>query len=112
MAKGGFRGMPGGMNQAAMVRQAQKMQQDMMRMQEELETKTVEVKMKAGEGGRTFGSISSKEVAAACKEQHGIELDKKKLVMADAIKSFGVYEVGVKLHPKVTAKLKVHVSES
>lgn len=79
---------------------------------EVLETKTVEVKMKAGEGGRTFGSVSSKEVASACKEQHGIELDKKKLVMADAIKSFGVYEVGVKLHPKVTAKLKVHVSES
>ncbi|MGN0432323.1 MAG: 50S ribosomal protein L9 [Lachnospiraceae bacterium] len=79
---------------------------------EALEAKTVEVKMKAGEGGKTFGSISTKEIAAACKEQHGIELDKKKIVMADAIKSFGVYEVNVKLHPKVAAKLKVHVSES
>lgn len=77
-----------------------------------LETKTVEVKMKAGEGGRAFGSVSSKEIVTACKEQHDIELDKKKVVLPEALKNFGVYEVNVKLHPQVTAKLKVHVSES
>ncbi|MED9902703.1 MAG: 50S ribosomal protein L9 [Lachnospiraceae bacterium] len=77
-----------------------------------LEEKTVEVKMKAGEGGRAFGSVSSKEIVAACKEQHGIELDKKKVVLPEALKNFGVYEVKVKLHPQVTAALKVHVSES
>lgn len=76
-----------------------------------LETKTVEVKMKAGEGGRAFGSVSSKEIVTACKEQHGIELDKKKIVLPEALKNFGVYEVNVKLHPQVTGKLKVHVSE-
>lgn len=77
-----------------------------------LAEKTVEVKMKAGEGGRAFGSVSSKEIAVACKEQHGIELDKKKFVLPEALKNFGVYEISVKLHPEVTAKLKVHVSES
>ena len=76
-----------------------------------LETKTVEVKMKAGEGGRAFGSVSSKEIVTACKEQHGIELDKKKVVLPEALKNFGVYEVNVKLHPQVTGKLKVHISE-
>ena len=76
-----------------------------------LETKTVEVKIKAGEGGRAFGSVSSKEIVTACKEQHGIELDKKKVVLPEALKNFGVYEVNVKLHPHVTGKLKVHVSE-
>ena len=77
-----------------------------------LETKQVVVKMKAGEGGRTFGSVSTKEIAAACKEQHNIELDKKKLQLADSIKSFGNYEVGVKLHPQVTGKLVVKVVEA
>ena len=77
-----------------------------------LETKTVEVKMKAGEGGRAFGSVSSKEIVTVCKEQYGIELDKKKIVLAEAIKNFGMYEINVKLHPQVTAVLKVHVSES
>ncbi|MCH5276161.1 MAG: 50S ribosomal protein L9 [Lachnospiraceae bacterium] len=76
-----------------------------------LETKTVEVKIKAGEGGRAFGSVSSKEIATACKEQHDIELDKKKIQLPEALKNFGMYEVSVKLHPQVTAKLKVHISE-
>ena len=79
---------------------------------EELAQKTVEVKMKAGEGGRAFGSVSSKEIVTVCKEQYGIELDKKKIVLAEAIKNFGMYEINVKLHPQVTAVLKVHVSES
>lgn len=76
-----------------------------------LAEKNVEVKMKAGEGGRAFGSVSSKEIAAECKAQHGIEIDKKKIVLPEALKNFGMYEVNVKLHPQVTAVLKVHVSE-
>lgn len=76
-----------------------------------LAEKTVEVKMKEGEGGRAFGSVSSKEIAAECKVQHGIEIDKKKIVLPEALKNFGMYEVNVKLHPQVTAVLKVHVSE-
>lgn len=77
-----------------------------------LETKQVVVKMKAGEGGRTFGSISSKEIVAEFKSQHGIELDKKKVILADSLKSFGNYEVSVKLHPQVTGKFIVKVTEA
>lgn len=78
----------------------------------ELETKEVIVSIKSGEGGRTFGSISSKEIAEAAKTQCGMELDKKKIQMPEAIKSLGVYEVTVKLHPKVSGKLKVKVQEA
>lgn len=77
----------------------------------DLEEKIVVVKMKAGEGGRTFGAISSKEVCSAFKEQFGIELDKKKIQMNDSIKSFGNFEVNVKLHPKVVGKFTVKVTE-
>lgn len=76
-----------------------------------LETKEVVLTMKSGEGGRAFGSVSSKEIAAAAKEQCALELDKKKIQLPEAIKALGVYEVSVKLHPKVTGKLKVKVVE-
>lgn len=76
-----------------------------------MENDEVVVFIKAGEGGRTFGSVSTKEIAAAYKEQYGKEIDKKKIQLSDSIKSFGVYEVSVKLHPKVTGKLKVKVTE-
>ncbi len=77
-----------------------------------LEAATILVKMKAGEGGRAFGSVSSKEIAVACKEQYGYEIDKKKIQMSDSLKSFGMYELDVKIHPQVTAKIKVHIQES
>ena len=76
-----------------------------------LETKEVTLTIKSGEGGRTFGSISSKEIAQAAKEQCGLELDKKKIQLPEAIKALGAYEVGIKLHPKVTGKLRVKVIE-
>lgn len=79
---------------------------------EELETKQVVVKIKAGEGGKAFGSVSTKEIAAACKSQHNIEIDKKKILLSESLKGFGAYEVAVKLHPQVTAKLTVKVEES
>ena len=78
---------------------------------EELKNKSVELKMKVGEGGRTFGAISTKEIAAAAKEQLGYELDKKKISVDEPIKSLGVHNVKIKLHPKVTADLKVKVTE-
>ena len=78
---------------------------------EELKDKSVELKMKVGEGGRTFGAISTKEIAAAAKEQLGYELDKKKISVDEPIKSLGVHNVKITLHPKVTADLKVKVTE-
>ena len=78
----------------------------------EMENDHVIVSIKAGEGGRTFGSVSSTEIATAYKEQCGKEIDKKKIILPEPIKSFGVYEVAVKLHPKVTGTLKVKVQEA
>ena len=77
----------------------------------EMEEDAVVLSIKAGEGGRTFGSVSSKEIAQAYKEQKGKEIDKKKIVLPEPIRSFGVFEVGVKLHPKVTGTLRVKVTE-
>lgn len=78
----------------------------------QLEAGKVELAIKTGEGGRTFGSVSSKEIALAVKEQMGFDVDKKKIQMKEAIKTPGMHLVPVKLHPKVTAELKVHVGEA
>jgi large subunit ribosomal protein L9 len=77
----------------------------------ELSDKKVELSIKTGEGGRSFGSVSTKEIAAAAKEQLGYDIDKKKLQLSEPIKSPGIFEVPLKLHPKVTGSLKVQVSE-
>lgn len=73
---------------------------------------SVALKMKAGEGGKAFGSISGKEIAAAAKEQLDLEIDKKKLVLPEPIKTFGVHQVQIKLHRDVTAELTVKVTEA
>lgn len=83
-----------------------------LQLAEDLKDKSVEVKMKAGEGGRTFGSVSTKEISQAAKDQLSLELDKKKMQLKDGIKAFGVYEVPIRIHPKVTATLKVKVTEA
>ena len=70
---------------------------------------SVKLSIKTGEGGKTFGAVSSKEIAIAMKEQNGIDIDKKKLKLDESIKALGTYEVPVKLHKDVTAKLKVVV---
>ena len=77
----------------------------------EMEADEVVLSIKAGEGGRTFGSVSTKEIAQGYKVQCGKEIDKKKIILPEAIKSFGVFEVSEKLHPSVTGKLKVKVTE-
>lgn len=71
----------------------------------------VKVSVKVGEGGRIFGSVSNKEIAEAAKTQLGYEIDKKKIQMANPIKATGTTSVQIKLHPKVTAELKVIVEE-
>lgn len=77
---------------------------------EDLGGKEVTVTLKTGEGGRTFGSVSAKEIAAAAKEQLDMELDKKKMQLSDGgLKTLGVHEVKIKFHPKVTGTLKVKV---
>lgn len=77
-----------------------------------LEEMSVTLSIKAGEGGRAFGSVSSKEIAAAYKEQNSVEIDKKKIQLPEALKTFGTHEVPVKLHPQVTGTLRVKVVEA
>lgn len=78
---------------------------------ERIDAGKIEMSIKTGEGGKAFGSISSKEIAIAVKEQLDLEIDKKKIQLKETIKTLGVQEVPVKLHPKVTAKLRVNVTE-
>lgn len=76
-----------------------------------LEAKEVTTTIKVGEGGRTFGAVSSKEIAKAVTDQLKLDVDKKKIQLSDSIKTLGMHEVVVKVHPKVTAKLRVKVVE-
>ena len=77
-----------------------------------VEASPVTVSIKAGEGGRTFGSVSTKEIAKAVSDQLKLDIDKKKMVLTDPIKTLGTFEVPVKLHKDVTAKLTVKVVEA
>lgn len=79
---------------------------------EVLATKKVTIPIKVGEGGRAFGSVSSKEIAEAAKAQHNLDIDKKKIVLPSPIKTLGTTQVPIKLHPKVTAQLTVSVTEA
>ena len=79
---------------------------------EKLNNASVTVSIKAGEGGRAFGAVSSKEIEKAAKDQLGLEIDKKKIVLNTPIKAIGSFEVSVKLHKEVTAKLAVKVVEA
>ena len=85
---------------------------DAKALAEQLEKLSVTVSMKAGEGGRAFGSVSGKEIAKAVSEQLKVEIDKKKLVLPEPLKTFGTHEVPVKLHKEVTGTLRVKVTEA
>lgn len=71
----------------------------------------VALKIKVGEGGKAFGSVSAKEIAAAVKDQMGLDVDKKKIQLKETLKTLGTHIVPVKLHPEVTAELKVEIGE-
>jgi len=90
-------------------RRKEKEKEDAVELAAKLNVLQIEVKTKTGEGGRLFGSVTSKEIVDALKKQHGIEVDKRKLEVKDPIKALGNYEVHVKIHLDVIAKLQVHV---
>ena len=77
-----------------------------------LDESKVTLSIKAGEGGRAFGSVSNKEISKAITDQLGLEIDKKKIVLNDPIKSIGSFEGPIKLHKDVTARLAVKVVEA
>jgi large subunit ribosomal protein L9 len=80
-------------------------------LKEKLEALTVELTAKSGEGGRLFGSITTKQVAKELEKKHGYKIDKRKMELDDAIRALGYTNVPVKLHQEVTATLRVHVTE-
>lgn len=82
-----------------------------VQLKEKLEKITVELKAKSGEGGRLFGSITSKQIADALKKSHNIKVDRRKIELAQPIRTLGHTNVPVKLHPDVTGTIKVHVIE-
>lgn len=77
-----------------------------------IEEKTVTFAIKAGEGGKLFGSVTTKEIAQSLKKEHGIPVEKKKIVMDQPLKSIGTTSVKIKIHPKVQAELKVVIKEA
>lgn len=81
------------------------------KLKEVIEKITIELNAKSGEGGRLFGSITSKQIAEALQKTHQIKIDKRKIELEDAIRALGYTKVPVKLHSEVTASLNVHVKE-
>lgn len=90
---------------------AKEIYEEAKKLAADLEDKTVTLSVKSGEGGKVFGSVSTKEIAKAANEQLNLELDKKKMQLNEPIKSLGVHEIKIRLHPKVTGTLRVKVVE-
>ena len=90
---------------------AQEQYEAAVELGKKIEAGQIEVSIKTGEGGKAVGSIASKEIATEVKAQMGLDVDKKKVQLKDAIKTLGTHTVPVKLHPKVTVDLKVIVTE-
>ncbi|WP_078378458.1 50S ribosomal protein L9 [Sutcliffiella halmapala] len=93
------------------VKEAEQELENAKQLKETLENLTIEFQTKAGEGGRLFGSITTKQVAEELQKKHKIKIDKRKMELNDAIRALGYTNVPVKLHSEVTATLKVHVTE-
>ncbi|MED3551812.1 50S ribosomal protein L9 [Cytobacillus praedii] len=85
---------------------------DAKKLKEVMDKITLEFSTKAGEGGRLFGSITSKQIAEELQKAHNLKVDKRKIELSDAIRTLGYTKVSVKLHAEVTATLNVHVKEA
>lgn len=100
------------LQQANEVKRQKEILEEAKVLKGKIEEKPVTVSIKAGEGGRTFGSVSTKEIAAAAQSQLGFEVDKKKMQLTDPLRALGNYIIPVKLHKEVTAELTVKVVEA
>jgi len=100
------------LQKAAEAKRQQELLEEAQALGKQIEAGSITLKIKGGEGGRTFGSVSTKEITVALKEQLNLEVDKKKLQLADPIRNFGTYHVPVRLHPKVTAEITVKVEQA
>lgn len=100
------------LQKAAEEKRQQEILEEAQALAKNIEAGSITLRIKAGEGGRTFGSVSTKEIAVAMKDQLNLEIDKKKMQLADPIKNFGTYHVPIRLHPKVTAEITVKVEQA
>ncbi len=100
------------LQKAAEEKRQQEILAEAQTLGKQIEAGSLVLKIKGGEGGRTFGSVSTKEIVVALKEQLKLDVDKKKLQLADPIRNFGTYHVPVRLHPQVTAEITVKVEEA
>lgn len=89
----------------------EKEKQEALKLKEEIEKITLTFKAKSGEGGRLFGSITSKDIADELKKQHKIKIDRRKIELEDNIKEIGFFTVAVRVYPQITANLKVEIKE-
>jgi large subunit ribosomal protein L9 len=92
-------------------KKAERLKAEAQDLAKRLADKVVTIGAKAGEGGRLYGAITAKEIALEAKRQIGFELDKRKLEMADGVRSLGFHDIPARIHPEVTASLRVHVVE-
>ncbi|MBE5950759.1 MAG: 50S ribosomal protein L9 [Lachnospiraceae bacterium] len=99
------------LQKAAEAKRQQEILEEAQALAKQIEAGSLTLKIKGGEGGRTFGSVSTKEITVAMKEQLKLDIDKKKLQLADPIRNFGTYHVPIRLHPKVTAEITVKVEQ-
>lgn len=99
------------LQQASDQRKEKEIYDEAVALGDKIKAAPITIKLKAGEGGRIFGSVSTKEITIAVKEQLSLEIDKKKMILKDPIKALGTYNIPVKLHPKVTSELTVKVIE-
>ncbi|RDW16772.1 50S ribosomal protein L9 [Oceanobacillus chungangensis] len=93
------------------AQEEQKEKEEAMNLKDKLADLTVEIKAKAGEGGRLFGSITSKQIAEVLEKEHGYKVDKRKIDLVEPIRALGYTTVPIKLHPEVSGSIKVHVAE-
>lgn len=99
------------LQKAAEVKRAQEEYEAAQAYAEELATKKIVLSIKVGKNGRTFGSVSGKEIVEEMKKQINVSIDKKKLVLPEPIKTPGIFDIPIKLHQKVTGTIKVEIKE-
>lgn len=97
-------------NKAAEIRKAQRLLDEAKVMAAQLSKVSVTIPVKTGDGGKLFGSVTSKDIADALQAQHQVEMDKRKIEIKDTIKTLGTYPVSIKLHPEVSAKIEVNIT--
>jgi large subunit ribosomal protein L9 len=94
-----------------MQRKRQAEEENAKKQAEKISASSVKFEVKAGENGKLFGSITGKDISEALEKQHGIKVDKKKIVLPEPIKNIGEYQVEIKVYPEISAKLKVIIKQ-